>query len=904
MTVDQTSIFDDEKKPGQRELPRVELTKELLDSVRHIEGFPIGTDEDIIRLSDPPYYTACPNPFLNDFVCKSSQPFEPTTDFYHREPFAADVSEGKNNPVYTMHTYHTKVPHRAIMRYLLHYTEPGDIVLDGFCGTGMVGVAARLCGSEKEIRALGYTISEGGIVTSSGGSATKYRLGGRRVVLNDLSPAATFIAYNHVSDHRHTLTDSQVQRTLESIRRECQWMYTTLRPEYSGEADLWAQRIEQASPDEIKGLLRANPNVFASVSFTLWSDVFICPTCSHEITYWNHAVCHEKQTVLDVFPCSSCGSVVSKRSLSRAKTTERDDMTGEVVTHAKQVPCLVYASTGSATFEKPVDAFDVALVRICDSLSPAGGIPVRQMPRGYNTEQPRRSHGYSHVHHFFTRRNLIALGKLSAMIEGQSSTLKFILSSLLIRATRMNTLHVSNFFFRGGGINAGHLKGTLYVPSLSVETSVVSLFQDRAAGVTKGLLVTASSSPSDYIISTQSSATLDIPDKSVDYIFVDPPFGSNIMYSELNVLWEAWLGVVTEASSEAIENKAQGKGPEHYQQLMEACFKEFYRVLKPGRWMSVEFHNSSNRIWNLIQESIGRAGFVIADIRVLDKKQKTFRQSNSAGAVKQDLVISAYRPGTDIKDVFELSMSHEDAVWLFMKSHLAKLPVVVVSADTIVTNPERQNYLLFDRMVAYFIQHGHRVPMSASNFYAGLKQRFTERDGMFFLPAQAAEYDGAKARSPRMEQLVVFVTDEKSAILWIRRELEQRKQTFGELQPNFMRHGQPQRHEKMPDLQQILEQNFLKDSEGRWYVPDVNRQADLEKLRDKELLREFAEYLNTKGKLKVFRTEAVSAGFKHAWAARDFATIVSVAKKIPEAVLQEDSALLMYYDNARTRLED
>jgi len=111
---------------------------------RKIEGFPIGSDEDILALSDPPYYTACPNPFIADFMKRYAKPYDPETDSYRREPFAADVSEGKNDPIYNAHSYHTKVPHKAIMRYILHYTEPGDIVFDGFCGTGMTGVAAQL----------------------------------------------------------------------------------------------------------------------------------------------------------------------------------------------------------------------------------------------------------------------------------------------------------------------------------------------------------------------------------------------------------------------------------------------------------------------------------------------------------------------------------------------------------------------------------------------------------------------------------------------------------------------------------------------------------------------------------------------------------------------------------------
>src|SRR5208282_6267917 len=112
---------------------------------RKIEGFPIGKDENILALSDPPYYTACPNPFFRDFIRTSAKSFDPGQK-YHREPLAVDSSEGKTDSIYAAHSYHTKVPHQAIMRAILHYTEIGDVVLDGFAGSGMTGVAAQLCG--------------------------------------------------------------------------------------------------------------------------------------------------------------------------------------------------------------------------------------------------------------------------------------------------------------------------------------------------------------------------------------------------------------------------------------------------------------------------------------------------------------------------------------------------------------------------------------------------------------------------------------------------------------------------------------------------------------------------------------------------------------------------------------
>ncbi len=155
-----------------REAARQRLAALLGDpQFRAIEGFPIGEDEDILALSDPPDYTACPNPFLPEIIAEWQQEREAlrkklklSEERYQREPFAADVSEGKTDPIYNAHSYHTKVPHKAIMRYILHYTDPGDIVFDGFCGTGMTGVAAQLCGDKKAVEELGYRVDAKGIV--------------------------------------------------------------------------------------------------------------------------------------------------------------------------------------------------------------------------------------------------------------------------------------------------------------------------------------------------------------------------------------------------------------------------------------------------------------------------------------------------------------------------------------------------------------------------------------------------------------------------------------------------------------------------------------------------------------------------------------------------------------------
>ena len=103
---------------------------------RRQEGFPRGTDEAILAMSDPPYYTACPNPWLADFVAYYGKSYDPEVK-YSREPLAIDVSVSKTDQLYQAYSYHTKVPHLAIVPSILHYTQPGDIVLDGFAGSGM-----------------------------------------------------------------------------------------------------------------------------------------------------------------------------------------------------------------------------------------------------------------------------------------------------------------------------------------------------------------------------------------------------------------------------------------------------------------------------------------------------------------------------------------------------------------------------------------------------------------------------------------------------------------------------------------------------------------------------------------------------------------------------------------------
>src|SRR5690606_38495053 len=185
-------------------------------------------------------------------------------------------------------------------------------------------------------------------------------------------------------------------------------------------------------------------------------------------------------------------------------------------------------------------------------------------------------------------------------------------------------------------------------------------------------------SGSGFAVGCQSSTNFtNIPENSLDYIFVDPPFGENLMYSELNFLTEAWLRLFTNSKSEAIINKTQKKDLSIYLQLMETGFREFYRLLKPGHWMTVEFHNSKNSVWNCIQQAVLRGGFVIAEVSVLEKTHKTFNQIGINNSVKKDLAITAYKPNDNLEDRFRLEAGTADGAWDFVRYHLTQLPRVV-----------------------------------------------------------------------------------------------------------------------------------------------------------------------------------------------------------------------------------
>jgi hypothetical protein len=354
---------------------------------RKIEGFPIGKDEDILALSDPPYYTACPNPFLADFVRCYGKPYEASVP-YSREPFATDVSEGKTDPLYLAHSYHTKVPPNALVRYLLWYSQPGDVILDAYCGSGMTGVAGNLCADppapfRKVVEAEWGRISQETVPW-----------GPRRIILNDLAPAAAFIAANYCQNQSPEDVRKEVTASLASVSSEFAWTYET---KHNG----WPA----GERDPHRWMNRADARGKGAVAFFIWTEVLSCSHCGQEINLWKYALDPETASIKDSFPCPSCNASSKKLNLERRCETVWDDITKSKVTRNKFVPAFIVYEAGGKRFEKIPDETDLETLRQIDSLAAPGCAPVRLMmdEAGVwgNMHRAGYHQGVSHVHHFF-----------------------------------------------------------------------------------------------------------------------------------------------------------------------------------------------------------------------------------------------------------------------------------------------------------------------------------------------------------------------------------------------------------------------------------------------------------------------------------------------------------------------
>ena len=438
--------FESDEK--RREFFLQKLRQKLKDpEFRKIEGFPIGEDEDILRLSDPPYYTACPNPFVEDFIRTYAKPYDPVTDDYRREPFAADVSEGKSDPIYNAHSYHTKVPHKAIMRYILHYTQPGDVIFDGFGGTGMAGVAAQLCGHRSAVARLGLKVEmDGNIVDEN--DLTSGMLGARKTIIGDLSPLATFVASRYNDFDATQYSAKKLHDLFNSIQEDFNDSYRTKNP-------------QSGAPGR--------------ALFYVWSEVFSCPECTYSSSLFEFAVDRSTYKLRRTFSCLSCNAELTKKKLNRVWTTRVTNVGGAFAKEAKSQLVEVCARFGSHTIRFPPTQFDRDVLA---SIEQQGfdWVPEIEFPFGRQTRKVKSGSGIVTIAQMYTPRALAIISRTWNEVAGrdvcsEKTRALFLLSSTLSLLSRRERYR--------DGTGKGAQSGTLYVPSIQIEKNAFDVIERK-----------------------------------------------------------------------------------------------------------------------------------------------------------------------------------------------------------------------------------------------------------------------------------------------------------------------------------------------------------------------------------------------------------------------------------------
>ncbi|MEN4011378.1 MAG: DNA methyltransferase [Bellilinea sp.] len=716
---------------------------------------------------------------LTEFIRQYGKPYDPATDDYRRPPFASPVKAGKATAIYNAHSYHTKVPPQGIEPYIAHYTNPGDIVLDPFCGSGMTGVAALMQG--------------------------------RRVILNDLSPAAAHIAYNYCTPVDVVALKQEFERIKAAVADEFEWLYGTICDRCGGQATIY---------------------------YILWCDVLECDRCGQALNLWDLAMDKQKGEVRDDYICPNCLKQHVGRKLRWLKIEP-------VYTNYECERC------NPKRGEHPTTSLEKEKITGVESSPITNWYPKEPFDESFEMwRAAHRDQGITDSSKFYTSRNLRALALLwhqTSSVQDISirSKLQFAFTSMSVKlASRM-----SNVSFRGPNkINlAGQLPGTLYIPALSAERNVWLLFTEKYRDVVDyAMSVSRSLVSEDLSVSVVSATKLnEIPESSIDYIFTDPPFGSNLFYADLNFLWEAWLKSPTDQTYEAVAHlKVKEKNTIHsYARLMTQSFVEMYRVLKPNRWASVVFHNSDDKIWQIILDSAQSAGLELVEINSFDKEQLTFKGHKGAKGLERvtnkDIVLNLRKPGL-ISPLQTNGLSTT-------RNGEAEARIAQRIADFLTANPspEKRTLQHFWNVVLYDMLVEGVVDVSMEKVGAILPHYFKQVDGRWYLRGETVAGGN-----------VFDLKSDTGAIAWLNAVLSSQPQTIGDLIPKWQSTTATlQGVEVEPGrMERLLEQNFWLDKRtNRWRIPTPTEREQMSAAQDisaQAHLRTIHRYLRGEGEHK------------------------------------------------------
>ena len=625
--------------------------------------------KEVPKMPEGYYSGDKPNPNLRAFVEQhiKERPYDPETDDYDVPAFDKPIETTKATAIYNMHTYWSKKPHDAIRQYIRHYTKPGDLVLDPFCG--------------------------------SGGTALAALMEGRKAIAIDRSPAATFITKNYCTP----VDVDELQRAFEELKRkvkpEIDWLYETRCDRCGGKA---------------------------TTAYTVYSQVFQCPRCLEKVPLFD---CVEAEGTTakgkpkKISACPHC----HKRGITEEIST-RDEKFGAVpvlVSYLCESGCK--PARGVRRHNDPdmkkrmyFEKYDLGKIREIEGKEIPHWYPQDRMMHAPEDQECwallwRRGihNGINYVNDFFTKRNLWALAVMLNKIRNSrelpcTDTLEFVFHSNVFQATVMQQ------YREAGG---GFAKGTYYIPPIWIDRNQQGCIQRKLGDIVSGLReILEMVRHFNLLISTDNALRLSIPTKSIDYIFTDPPYAEKVQYGELNFIWESWLGFDTRwHDEEIIVNEIRGKTEEDWANMMRQAMAECYRVLKPGRAISLCYHDTSEGTWALVQDIMAEAGFIVEKSGAalyIDTGQKSYNQLVADKVNKRDLVINFRKPKPGEVTAAVAITGVEDKATFSEK-------VRQIIREYLGAHPGASNDRIYDEVVSSMVRSGR---MEAHDFDELLRQ--------------------------------------------------------------------------------------------------------------------------------------------------------------------------------------
>ena len=573
------------------------------------------------------------------------------------------LKAARTGVLFSAFPYPTKISPETIALFIAAHTKPGETVFDGFAGSGTTGIAALLCSNpteemKKEAKRLGLKVT----------------WGARRAVLNELGVLGSFVGQTLCNPPNPDRFRSEAERILLECERDVSWMY------------------EARDPDGKVGRIR----------YIIWSEVVECPNCGKAVTVFDGCVRRDPAQIAATLTCIYCSHLTEITQCERKTGSYVDELTGDKVVTRIRKPVWVYGKTEKREWSRPVQDSDRVLLRRIEETGLPTAVPQVKIPWG-DLYRSGYHQGITHLHHFYTRRNLIVFAKLWELSASSPlrDALRFWLLSYNASHGTLMTRVVAKRNQRDLVVTSAQ-SGVLYFSGLPVEKNLFAGLRRKLDTIYGAFQVTERQ---EHLVEVRHGSCLrtGLPDKSIDYVFTDPPFGGNIPYAEVNFINEAWLGRYTDSNDEITISPVQTKTCTDYESLMAQAFKEIHRVLKEDGKATTIFHSASSNVWNALHRAYSEAGLGVELASVLNKTQGSFKQVTDIGAVKGDpVLLLTKKPAA--RNVAPATVRMVTDGLLELASN---------SKDIEEKTPQR----LYSRLVNHYLKLRQQVPLDADEFY-------------------------------------------------------------------------------------------------------------------------------------------------------------------------------------------